>query len=419
MTKKIYDIFPPKEKIQLTENKKSKYPIQSKKIIILVGVIFLTIIVSSYYFFLRVDINIWPKTQIVEYEGTIEVRSDVLDYDIEKKIIPGEVFTVQNEISQSFSASGKEKEEKRAQGFLKVYNTFSARSQTLVVGTRFISADGKLFRTTERITIPGSSQEGRRNIPGEVRVKVIAAEPGPEFNIQEKTKFSVPGLFGTAMYTHIFGENLEPITGGFIGEYLRVTNEDVILARETLLTTAKERAKQEIKTTDNFVFNIENMKIEIIKESVEPAIGERGDSFEHTLQFEIKTLAYRRSEMEKFLKEILWSQLAEKTAVDSIFTKMKIWPESLKYESKANLNNIKDGQISLNILATGLFYPDIQEVLIKRELVGLPINQVQITLTDYEEIEKVEIIPRPSWLKNMPASNRIRINTILNNIDLN
>ena len=415
MAKKIYDIFPPNSRPEmnpLSETRKndsvsSSRPTGSRLIkwSLLVISAILTISISGYFFFLKVDIDIWPETQLVEYSGTIEARSDYLHYDIETGVIPGKLFIIEKEESRTFLASGKEMEEKRAEGTLRVYNRHSGLPQTLVANTRFVSTDGKLFRSTEIVLIPGKSGSE----PGYADVKVRAVEAGPDYNLNEVSKFSIPGLQGTPMYANIYAENREPITGGFIGELPVITASDIEAAREVLLSSLTDSAKKEmIESAPDFMFKEEMIDINVTKEFVRPEVGEKYESFDYLLKIEIRSFAFKTSDIKDFLKDILLSRLNEEE-VNLMFSGKEIWEESLVFDYEADLRGMDDGSISLNITASAIAYPVIREDLIKNEIIGMTIDEARIALVDYNRINRVEITPRPSWLKKIPSSDKIRI----------
>ncbi len=427
MARKIYDIFPPDsgqkknfsvcDKIESKKRCFSRNPkLKIKNWAIPVLVAILVMVFSGYFFLLRVDIDIWPETEAVTYRGVIEVRTDSLSYDIEAGVITGEIFTVTKEESRTFFSSGKDIEGRKAEGVLRVYNNYSAQPQILVAETRFVSADGKLFRSTERISIPGRTQEGSRIIPGEAEVAIIAAEPGEEYNIEKNSKFSIPGLHGTPMYTSIHAENINPIIGGFIGESPKITERDIETAREILLSSAIEKAQKEMAgSASGFILNPDNMEVTVLKEFVRPEAGERYDSFDYLLEVEVKTLAFKESEIESFLEEILLSRLEKGESINSMFSGMKIWRESLEFNYESDIRKMSDGSILLTMEASALAYPAIREELAKNEFAGMAISNVKMILEDYDKIERVEIHSRPSWLRNITAPGKTRVNIRFDN----
>ena len=111
--------------------------------------------------------------------------------------IQGEVLEAEKEVSQNFTAHGKKLKSTKAHGTMRIYNNYSTAAQTLVATTRFISNEGKLFRTKERVVIPGGYYEGGKLAAGFIDIEVIADQPGEDYNIDPST-FSIPGFVGTS-----------------------------------------------------------------------------------------------------------------------------------------------------------------------------------------------------------------------------
>ncbi len=416
MARKIYDIFPPNSRPEMRPSSEgrgeapafSSRPSGGRfvKWAVLVASALLAAVVSGYVFLLRVDIDIWPETEAVEYLGVIEVRADQYHYDIDGATIPGDLFTLEIGESRTFLSTGKETEDSRAEGILRVYNDHSGNPQTLVAETRFVSADGKLFRSTEAVSIPGRSG----STPGQADVRVRAVEAGEAYNIDKTSKFSIPGLQGTPMYTSVYAENLEPITGGFIGESPMITADDVETAREILISAITEEAKKKMAiSAPEFIFDDETMEVTVITEFIRPGIGERYESFDYLIEAEIVNFAFKRTDLEDFLKGVLLTGLNDE-GVNSMFSGKRIWDESLSFEYEADMRRMDDGVILLEVEASAIAYPVIREDLIRSEVAGMTMEEAGRALADYERIADTRIIPRPSWLKKMPSSDKIRIN---------
>ena len=210
--KKILDIFPPdlsshEEKTPLMRKKtRSKrkttappvFAAKQKRKLGLRGILILCVLffagILCYLFLPRSEIGIWPKTQTLNLMEKVEVSSEKSQVDFSKRVIPGRIIEINRELSQEFPASGKSLKEEKARGQIRVYNAYSTSSQTLITNTRFISADGKLFRSVERVTIPGAEYDRGKLVPGFLDIQIVAAEPGEDYNIGPSTfssKFSV------------------------------------------------------------------------------------------------------------------------------------------------------------------------------------------------------------------------------------
>jgi len=418
MAKKFYDIFPPGTREQeqensfLKEGKKTGFKFNPRiSGIFLIFILFLFLL-ASHTVSLGVKIVIWPETEENEYRGEIKVDSSAIYLNYEEKTIPAEVFEIREQKTRTFFASGRETEEKKAEGTLRVYNNHSSLPQTLVAGTRFLSADGKLFHSLERITIPGRKQEGGRTVPGEIDVSVKAAEPGKEYNIEKSSKFSVPGLQGTAMYTSIYAENPKPITGGYVGELPKITEDDIESARniltEEILNESKLKLRREL--SEDFVISPNLISQKVLNESFYPGIGENSETFEYSIGAELKILSYKESQLREMAKSLLVPENEEDFLAErEIFLSKQIYEESLKILIDPTLTDPDKGEAVIEIESSATVYPGINESKLKKMIDGKQIEEVKNILENYDRIEKAKITYWPPWIKRVPRTDKIEI----------
>ncbi len=322
------------------------------------------------------------------------------------------MFEIKEEEKRTFFSSGKESDGSRAEGILKVYNNYSPSPQSLVENTRFISSDGKLFYSTERITIPGTRTEGGRTIPGEVEVLVRAAETGSDYNIDKTSKFSVPGLQGTALYTAIYAENKDPIKGGYSGEVPLITESDIENAREVLITDLREKAKDKIakEIADDFIIENELIEEEIIEESFSPGIGENYESFEYSIKLNLKIISFKQSDVEKIIE----IALNEETFIfdegsNSFFPKKEIHKEGLVINFYPSLINFREGRVVLKAESNVSVYPGIDVDNFKKNLSGKKFEELEIIMEDYSQIYNFDLNYWPFWIRTMPSPDRVNI----------
>jgi hypothetical protein len=419
MTKKFYDVFPPNVKkpekkseiFKVVEKKKLILPSFNPKkyLIVLIGFVFIFLL-SSYTVFSKAKIIIWPVTEEISFSDKIEVKSSEIIIDFENKIIPGEIFEIKEEESRIFASSGKETTGKKAEGRLKVYNNHSSNNQTLVENTRFISTDGKLFYSTERIVIPGKREEGGKSIPGEIEVSIRAAEVGDEYNIDKVSKFSVPGLHGTALYTTIYAENKEPISGGQVGDFSVVTKNDVEAARELLINDLKDRAKLKLQEeiSKDFLVDSDFIESEVLEESFNPGIGESSNSFEYSIKINLKILSFKKSHLEEMAKNILMSQFKDNENKE-IFNGKEIFHESLDLNFELNLINFREGRAVLYLDLKALSYMDINKDFFKESLSKKKNQEVEMIMNNYSDISEYKISRWPFWVKSLPKKEKINL----------
>ena len=418
MPKKIYDIFPPDKKEKDYKDKSSnkkrsnfiflkKRTMKSKIILSVLAFFLVLFIIFSHTIFLKGEIVIWPETEKVDYLGELKVQSSILHLNYDDQEMPGEIFEMKEEKSRSFISSGQEIKEEKAQGTLTVYNNHSSLPQILIASTRFISSEGKLFRSVERVSVPGRTPSG----PGKIDLVVVAAEAGEDYNIEKSQKFSIPGLQGTPMYTSIYAENNEPISGGYVKELPKITDKDVSEAREItiqdILNLSREKLKKEI--SEDFVIDNDLMEWEISEESVYPNVGENSESFDYSVKIDLKILSFKESDLKEMLSSFILNDYDNDTQSDSILSLKEVCLDSIDifYEVKS-LDSIK-GEAIFRIDASALVYNGVREANTKKLLERRKIDEAETILNNYEGIFKAKINYYPFWLTRMPKADKIDI----------
>ena len=178
---------------------------------------FLVLVGAAVYFLVpqKAEITILPSIEMASFEINKEVS--------------GQFMRQEDAVLEKFYSFGTEKVENKAEGVIRVYNDYHLE-QPLIVDTRFWcrGEEEMEFKTKEKVTIPAA---------GHLDVEVIASLPGDKFNLDSCKVFSVPGLVGTARYTHVYGELVSPTKGGesFTGVLVIEKKELERIAKEHVL----------------------------------------------------------------------------------------------------------------------------------------------------------------------------------------
>jgi hypothetical protein len=205
-----------------------------------------------------------------------------------------------------FTATGKSQKQGQARGIITVYNTRPATLQTLVAGTRFVSQDGKLFRSTSKVVIPGAQNDGGKTVPGSLDVNVLAAEAGESYNIGPAA-FSLPGLAGSVLYTAIYGKSSQKMAGGSNNEVTVVSQRDIDQAKDALLAELRDGAKKELRNMVKQGSEIPDdaFFVDVAQASSLAKAGAELNQFNVTGSVKISALAFSRAAFDDLLKQTL------------------------------------------------------------------------------------------------------------------
>ncbi|HDY72803.1 MAG TPA: hypothetical protein ENH90_01450 [bacterium] len=425
MAKKIFDIIPPekiekdkepavktfKEKISEQEivgeiKEKAKAIVVGEKIkkkgfkvglaivpLFLVLLIFLALQVS------KAEIEIWPKTELITFETklTIDVNAD--EIDLSYKIIPAYVLESKKTLYEEFDSTGKIL--KKAEGVIRLYNEYSTKSETWLKGTRFVSSEGKLFKSKDRIIVPGAELKDGKLVPRYVDVNIIAAEAGENYNI-EPTHFSIYVFRGTPRYTKFYGESLKSMTGG--GDSLQVTEQDLELSEQALVKKAKSASENDLKSNilEGQIFLEDILETEVLEKFSLTKTGDEAEKFSFKVKTESKTLLFEKKDIENYVRRLVSFQ-------DS--SNKLLYKESLKIDYTPQTINFDTGKAMIDLNISVEIYSDISLNMLKKELMGKSLAGTKVFLENQPEIKEVKVEFWPFWVRSVPKDiEKININ---------
>ena len=426
MDRKITDILPPKKgrfvkKIireveereepivsEEKEERRKKPSLPPKITGVIVAFIVLVLAAGFSYFYLsQAIIDFWPETQTLNFETKITADTTRETADFDEKIIPGKVFEKEKTLTKIFYSSGKVQKENKAAGTILVYNEYSTDDQPLVPTTRFVSSDGKIFRTPERVTIPGGHYEQGKFVPGEINITVVANEPGSEYNIEPST-FSIPGFAGSALYTKFYARSFQPMTGGFSEEVPQITEEDLESAENILSKQAKEEVEELLKNDlgqqviSEFEFSNKAIKTEVIEIFTMAQAGDEAEEFNYQVKVKSETIIFKSKDIEGLVKEYILPQVPEGK---------KVYEDSLSINYDPETTNLESGKMVLSLDISIKAYSDVNMVALKPGLKERSQLEAKIFLEEQPGVDKVKVKLWPFWVLKVPGSeDKIKFN---------
>jgi hypothetical protein len=418
MIKKVIDILPPKkvEKkkkvFEFVEEKKLEIPKKEfkpfkeklpkfsiKKGLILSAILILALIFILLSFkFSKAEIKIWPKTEDLKLNEKLVVDTKAGSIDLKNKIIPGKLFEFEETFSDDFSASGEVL--KKSEGTIRLFNEYTTQDEVWKEGTRFVSSDGKLFKSKDKIFVPGAKIKEGKIEASFVDVPVIADKGGEEYNIGP-SDFSILAFKGTPRYFKYYGKSFQPMKGG--GKGYQVTKEDLEKAEKNLIEKGKEKAKEILKEKigADFSFPEDAISIEVLDKISSAKEGEELEKFNFKVKLKIKTIAFPKSDLLSFVKDYVLSQVPSNKEISF---------ENLKFNYKTEVANFDLGKITLSLDISAKIYSTIDPLYLKKGLAGKKIKEAKAYLFNQPEFSKVQIKIFPFWINKIPDNiNQVEI----------
>ncbi len=356
--------------------------------------------VAGYLFFPKAEVKVYPKK--VQKDVNLDVRAIAGGGDVDlsgsengkSMTIPAKVIEKEDTLSLTFQSSGdKVASSKKARGKITIYNEFSEASQVLVATTRFLTEDGKLYRLTRTVVVPGMSVgENGEKQPGKVEAEVVADKAGEEYNIGP-SRFSIPGFEGGPKYDKFYAESTQPMRGGGsdTSELRTITKDDISKAEQETLSKAKEQLLEKMKNDvgDGKVILTKAVKYEVLDSNSFPEEGAVSDNFEY--QVKLKGTAI-------YFDETVLNDKINKYIESHIVQEEKTYPmEIVSVDKKIDnvdadfSNSVLRFNVSLNVSLRAKINTD--EIV--KEMSGKNQQEVDELISKHPEIQKIEAFISP------------------------
>lgn len=412
---KIRDIAPPKQRKIVVggmgestrEEQRIDKPRNSRPSLVLKGIIVVSFILIGivgvlHVFFSTSEVSVWPKTKPITADFVLTALGAQEPLEVEKFQIPATVISVKKDVSREFLSTGMSTDAKKANGKIRVYNSYSTAPQSLIVNTRFLSDGGKLFRSTAKVVIPGM----KGNDPGYADIGVVAAEAGESYNIGSAS-FSLPGLSGSPLYTAIYAKSTNEMTGGSSSKVFVVSAEDRKQAQVSIIEEAIKLAKDSLLSQIPEGMISGDSAIKIVSKDAVVAIKEGTQVPQFVASGTVEASLYAFSN----------ENMAQITA---FLLKDKIQNQERLYEQKnvITFTGVSSAADTKNALLKGsisaLVYDYVDPTELKLKIRGKSETDAKILLSQYDSLEKSSFVFWPFWVSSLPGSlDRITLKVII------
>ncbi len=309
-----------------------------------------------------------------------------------------ETYEVSETSSMDIKKSSYVDVKAKAKGMVTIYNNNDNHAQKLVKNTRLETSDGKIYRITSSILVPGKVD----NVPGSVSVMAIADTYGNEYNISV-SKFTIPGFKGNVKYNNFYGKSNDLMTGGDMGKKYIISDQDIKDAEAKLVPDLEAKIREKIKdykndsyviVKDNIIFTRTNNKDVLEK-----------DQSQKTYMQKVKGtfLIIKKFEM---AKSIAKANISDYNGVDIIEIADY---DALKVYTK---NGISTSTYTIGVEYKGNIKWVIDSQSIVKDLAGKGISDFAKTMTMYTGVDSAVPSFMPMWSHTFPIiSNKIHIKT--------
>lgn len=337
---------------------------------------------------------ITPVAQSLQTQVTVQTSDVFTAIDSNFNKLPGQLFQVTQTGSQEAAGTGKRDVASKARGAITLSNALSSSPQTLIATTRLESSDGKIFRTLQTITLPGSSVRDGKAVPGTVTVQVVADKPGEQYNIPAGT-FTIPAFKerGEAdRYAKITGSSAAGFSGGANGPSAVVTQADYDTAKDAAIKAATEKIKTAFAQQAANLMILEEITPTITKVESTANPDDAAASFTVTATATLRTVAFRKDDLYSLLVQAIMKK-----------ERLTVLPEKLELTYGDIAFKPEAGVLLFTVSAKGTGYEPIDEQAIASEIRGLNSARIQAYFAGKKEaVSSATISLSPFWVRTVP-----------------
>lgn len=352
-------------------------------------VIVIVLILAFSLLFSGAKLSITPKQNntIVNAQFAAAINADVGELSYE-------IMTIEKTDSKKVPATRREEIEEKASGKIVIFNDFNSLSQRLIKNTRFETPEGLIYRINKSVVVPGQKTEGGETVPGSIEVTVYADEAGDKFNIG-LTDFTIPGFKGSPRFDDFYARSKTTMTGGFIGEKLTASSEDLAQAKTEIHKELRKQLMNEASSQKPDEFYLFEDTIFIEFESIGSV--ESGDEVEITEKATLYGVLFNK---EKFAGHIAENTIAafddESVEISDISTLI------IKVLDKTDSRPWEEEEFEFTVEGSVHIVWTFDEERLKEDLAGRAKVALPTILSGYPSINKAEVVLRPFWKRSFP-----------------
>jgi len=279
-------------------------------------------------------------------------------------------------------------EPSKTKGRVRIVNNYS-KDQPLVVKTRLLTKDNKLFRILKTVKVPAG---------GSVEVEAISDKEGFEFEIKKGEKMLIPGLW-KGLQDKIYAQSITDFKGkhSVSGPQKIVTAKAVSDAYDELYKKAFDKAKAIlIEEAGADPMWEKTFIVNKVEKQTNAEIGQNTDRFLAKVKIYMTGVFFPKEDVVSLIRS------KGKDKLPDGYTIMDIDVNQLKFDIKKidkqkglaelKVSSMIDGRLTAN------------SALLKKDLiVGLPQDEVIRKWSALDGVDEVDVELKPSWVNRLPS----------------
>jgi len=354
------------------------------------------LLVVAYFFLPSLKISLHPAAEAVVDTLSFQVVPSNSDEALSNnsRSINGQLRSIPLNVEKVYEASGEEVLGEEIVGEVTLHNEYN-KDQPLVVKTRLLSPDNKLFRIKEAVTIPAG---------GSVKVAIYTDEASADMAIAP-TRFTIPGLW-VGLQDKIYASSDKAFEYKHKVKYY-VRQRDLDQAVNDIKATLESKAQATIDSlgggSQALAYKLDD---ETTKIDLGVKLGEETSEFTVSASNNLSMAFFSKAQAEALVKAKLAFLLPDDKKLsnfngDDIVYRLDLFDAD---NDVATITANFRGSMSLRTDAN---------IVDRRQLVNLNETQISEYLKAYPEIASFDLDFFPKFIKRAPSlADRIKVEVV-------
>ena len=366
-----------------------RFSIKPRKIIFFLPLVLLGGCFSSWYF-AKTTIKVYLTPETVTAEIKVRLDPNAESINVGQGVIPVELLALPLDGEKTASTTGEKLIGERAKGKVTIYNR-TAKPELFESGTILGGPGGLKFITDNQVKVASKTADLVSGVDrwGEVEAEVTAAKIGAEYNLARDSVFTLAEF----SKDDFLAKNKEQFIGGTSRQIRAVSETDRSNLRKVLLAELSSSAKEKFQTQsgDGRIL-IESLRVQIIDEDYDAAVGDEKDDLTLNLKTKIKVSKLSTARLTELAQKIFREKIAEGFSLN---------PETITTELKAGAVDEK-GVVPGELALEGKAYPFFDKDKVAHKLVKKREEDAKKLIHSYPRVYRCQFHYSPSFAKIFP-----------------
>ncbi|MDB5178697.1 MAG: uncharacterized protein JWN01_640 [Patescibacteria group bacterium] len=359
------------------------------------------LLVGSYmagmYFLSSAKVTLYANGSKVDIDTTFAVDPAAKTSDKNKAVLAGQVVSTSKDLSGSFAPTGKKDAGTKATGTISISNCLDNNPHTFVSGTRFQAPDGKIFRSTAEVVVPGGQGSFFGcTAPGMATATVQADQNGDSYNEGPST-YTMPGLPASQQtgQNSIISKGAQ-MSGGTTKTVSVVTQADIDTAKAALIAKDKDNAGRDLQSrVPKDYTGLTSSQSTITGDVVSsPAVETEATTANLSLKVTYTVLAVKKSEYQEMVKAQELKQVgAENQIYDDGLANAQVTANEKDSSGRQTFHLTTEASGGVKIDTAGLI----------EKLRGKRYGDAADLSSHTSGVTRADIVLWPSWASSLPG----------------